>query len=222
MASGKSEPTDQVTQIVERLREDILSGALGPEAPLKQESIAAMFGVSRMPVREALKQLEMLGFVTVNHNKRTHVASVSLSDLLEIYDMRVAAEVLAIKSALPHLTNAQIDRAREIQAEIERTPPQGFGPLNVQFHTTLYEPCARPRLLGHIRTLGDAADRYTFMCSVDRTFRDKSNAEHRELIKACFARDEEAATGCLTRHIEDARDEFAQMFGKSGFQPDQP
>ena len=56
MAGGKSEPTDQVTQIVERLREDILSGALGPEAPLKQESIAAMFGVSRMPVREALKQ----------------------------------------------------------------------------------------------------------------------------------------------------------------------
>ena len=202
----------QVEKIVERLREEILSGVLKPDIPLKQESIAARFGVSRMPVREALKELEMLGFVTVNHNRRTHVATTSLADFLEIYDMRIAAEVLAIRSAMPHLTNAQIGKAAEVQVEIEKTPPQNFGPLNVKLHMTLYEPSTRPRLLGHIQNLGEAADRYTFMCSVDQAFRDKSNAEHHELINACFARDEDAASRCLQKHIGDARDKFAPMF----------
>ena len=165
-----------------------------------------------MPVREALKQLEMLGFVTVNHTRRTYVAPTSLADFLEIYDMRVMAEMLAIKSAMPNLTNAQIDAAAKIQDEIERTPPKDFGPLNVKLHTTLYEPSARPRLLGLVQTLGDAADRYTFMTSVGQPIRDKSNAEHRELIAACYARDVAAASDCIERHIGDARDVFAQMF----------
>ena len=207
-----SQSPDQVAQIVEKLREDILSGALKPDIPLKQESIAARFGVSRMPVREALKQLEMLGFVTVNHNRRTHVAPTSLADFLEIYDMRIAAEGLAIRSAMPHLTNAQIDRAAGIQDRIETAPVQDFGPLNARLHMALYEPSARPRLLGHIRNLGEAADRYMFMCSVGQAFRDKSNAEHRALIEACLARDADAAAACLTQHIADARDEFAPIF----------
>jgi DNA-binding GntR family transcriptional regulator len=208
-----SKTSDQVVQIVERLRGEILSGALKPDVALKQESIAARFGVSRMPVREALKQLEMLGFVTVNHNKRTHVAATSLADFLEIYDMRISAEVLAIRSAIPHLTNAQIEEAGKVQAEIEQTAPQNFGPLNAKLHTTLYEPSGRPRLLGHIRNLGEAADRYMFMVEVDQDFRDKSNQEHHELINACFARDADVAARCLKKHIGDARDKFAPMFG---------
>lgn len=212
MKADASEPTDQVAQVVEQLRSEILSGALAPDSPLRQESIAARLGVSRMPVREALKELEKLGFVTVNHNRRTQVAPKSLEDFLEIYDMRIAGEVLAIKSALPYLTNVQIDLAAEIQTEIEQSPPAAFGPLNTRFHTTLYEASSRPRLMGHLQMLGEAADRYTFMCSVDQAFRDNSNAEHRQLIEACYQRDEATAVTCLTEHISKARDMFGQMF----------
>jgi DNA-binding GntR family transcriptional regulator len=215
MTEKKTPTSDPVMQIVDKLREEILSGELGPDVPLKQESIAARFGVSRMPVREALKHLEMLGFVTVNHNRRTHVASTNLEDFLEIYDMRISAETLAIKSAIPHLTNAHIETAAKIQTEIEATPPERFGPLNVKFHMTLYEPSARPRLLGHISNLGEAADRYTFMLSVGQDFRDKSHQEHRDLISACYRRDEEAAISCLSKHISEARDKFAPMLKKA-------
>ena len=113
---------------------------------------------------------------------------------------------------MPHLTNAQIDKARAIQAKIESGQKEGFGALNTALHMTLYEPSARPRLLGHIQNLGEAADRYTFMCTVDQAFRDKSNAEHSALIEACYARDEEAAAHCLETHIRDARDKFSPEF----------
>ncbi len=207
-----SQSSDQVEEIVDQLRADILNGTLKPNLPLKQESIAARFGVSRMPVREALKQLEMLGFVTVNQKRRTHVALTSQADFLEIYDMRIAAEVLAIRSAIPHLTNAQIESAAQIQAQIEDGSAENFGQLNAQLHMTLYEPSARPRLLGHIQNLGEAADRYTFMCTVDSAFHDKSNTEHHQLIEACFARNAEDAAACLETHIRDARDKFAPTF----------
>ena len=71
---------------------------------------------------------------------------------------------------------------------------------------------AAPWLLGHIRALRDVADRHTFlMRSVDQAFRDESDAKHHELVDVRFAGDEVAAVSCLTRHIEDARDEFAPM-----------
>ena len=70
-------------------------------------------------------------------------------------------------------------------------------------------------MLGHIQTLGDAADRYTFMQSVDDAFRAKSNDEHRLLLDACYARDEASAVTCLKTHLGDARDRFAEMFANA-------
>ncbi len=202
---------DPVQRIVETLSGEIVSGVLLPGESLAQEHLAARFGISRMPIREAIKQLQSLGFVTVEPTRRAHVAPVSLADFLEIYDMRIAVETLAIKSAIPQLTNAQIDAAAAIQTEIERTQPEKFGPLNSDFHMTLYAPSARPRLLELIQNLCRAADRYTFMCSVGQAFHDKSSREHHELLAACTKRDIDTAVACLTKHIGDARDKFAPM-----------
>ena len=215
VVNQKSDSGDQALQIFESLRAEIISGELAPNSAIKQESIAVKYGVSRMPVREALNRLELLGYVTVNHNRRTHVASKNLDDLLEIYDMRIAAEVLAIRSAIPHLTNAQIDAAKVIQDEIEVSRLSDFGPLNVSFHTVLYEPSGRARLLGHIAVLGDAANRYTFMEAVDRDFVDRSHREHRELLEACYKRDEDRAVACIRDHITHARDSFAKMMDRA-------
>lgn len=203
---------DPVQQIVEILREEIISGVLPPGQSLAQEKLAARFGVSRMPAREAIKELQSLGFVTVEPTKRVRVAAISRADFLEIYDMRIAAETLAIKSAIPQLTNAQIDQAAAVQDEIEKTPPEDFGALNTKFHMVLYAPSARPRLLELIQNLSKAADRYMFMCSVGNDFHAKSNREHYELMEACRDRNIDAAVACLTKHIGDARDTFASMF----------
>ncbi|MEL6793348.1 MAG: GntR family transcriptional regulator, partial [Pseudomonadota bacterium] len=108
----------QVAEIVAALRDDIVSGAIAPGAPLGQEQLAARFNVSRMPIREAIRHLEAMGFAVTEGNKRSRVADMSLGDLTDIYEMRAALEPLAIRSAIPHLTNAQIDEAAEIQTAL--------------------------------------------------------------------------------------------------------
>ena len=197
--------------IFDALHDEIVSGVLAPDAPLGQEHLARRFAVSRMPVREAIWQLEALGFVTIEPNRRARVASASRTDFVEIFDMRLVAECLAIRRAIPHLSNAQIDRAEAIQKQIERASGERFGALNGAFHTMLYRAAPQPRLLAHIAMLSNAADRYRSMTRAAPSFREESDREHYELLAACRRRDTEAAVDCLTRHIGDARDALAPL-----------
>jgi DNA-binding GntR family transcriptional regulator len=205
-------PRGRVADLVENLRAEIVTGAISPGATLVQEDLAKKFGVSRMPVREAIKHLQMLGFVTVEDNKRARVAELSRADFVEIYDMREGAEALAIRSAIPHLSNAQIAEATAIQDQIEGVDAKGFGALNMAFHMTLYRPSGRNRLLTHVEMLFNAADRYVAMVSSGPELKAKSQAEHRALLEHCLARDTEAAVACTRTHIADARDALVQFF----------
>jgi DNA-binding GntR family transcriptional regulator len=165
-----------------------------------------------MPIREAIRHLQMLGFVTVEDNKRARAAALSREDFLEIYDMRESAEGLAIRSAMPHLTNLHIDAAAEIQDRIETVKPKGFGVLNMAFHMTLYRPSGRPRLLAHLEMLFNAADRYVTMVSAGPELKIKANAEHRALLDHCRSRDTAQAEACVKAHVADARDALVQFF----------
>ena len=195
-----------VEEIVEALRTDIIEGRFRPDAKLRQELLAERFGVSRMPVREALGRLEAEGLVVSRPNRSVRVAPLNVADMIEIFEMRVAAETLALRLAIPHLSNAQIEKASEIQQSLETAPIEKFGLLNSQFHRMLYEPCAKPRLLSHIETLATAADRYLRITIAAIDYADKSHREHHALLEACHARDEAAAINCLASHIGDAAD----------------
>ena len=198
--------------IFDTLRDEIVSGLLAPDTPLGQEHLARRFAVSRMPVREAIWQLEALGFVTIEPSRRARVASASRADFVEIFDMRLVAECLAIRRAIPELSNARIDRAEAIQKQIEGASGERFGALNGAFHMMLYRAAPQPRLLAHVAMLGNAADRYRSMTRAAPSFRDKSDCKSiYELLAACRSRDTEAAVDCLTRHIGDARDTLAPL-----------
>ncbi|WP_282608749.1 GntR family transcriptional regulator [Pelagibius sp. Alg239-R121] len=194
---------EQALEILQTLREDIISGRLTAGSLLRQQLLAERFGVSRMPVREALYRLEAEGFIAFTPNKGATVAPVSAEDVREIYEMRSAAETLALRLALPELTNAQIGRAEDLQAEMETAPVGEFGKLNAAFHQTLYQPCARPRLLAHVENLSNAADRYLRVAIGTLDYAEKSHREHRTLLEACRRRDEADAVGCLMQHIEE-------------------
>ena len=201
----------QVTKIVAALRDEIVSGAIAPGSALGQESLAERFGVSRMPIREAIQHLAAMGFVTIEGNKRSRVAELSLADLIDIYDMRIALEVVAIRAAMPNLTNAQIDQAEEIQARFADTDAEGFVRLNQAINMTLNGPSTRPRLLAQIDTLFNAADRYLCIAKAPPGQREKSDAEHRELLELCRKRDASAAAECLIGHSGDARSIFEKL-----------
>lgn len=211
----------QARAVAASLRHDIVSGALPAGAALGQEPLAARFGVSRMPVREALRLLVAEGFVTLEPNKSARVAPMSAADVAEIFDMRIAAECLALRCALPELTNAQLAQAAALQDATEAAPLSEFGALNAAFHQTLYAPCNRPRLLGHIETLARAADRYLRIAAGALDHRGPSDREHRRLLEACRARDEADAAAVLSAHISRARDELVDFLAAAPRQPDQ-
>lgn len=204
----------QAVEIARALRDDIIAGAFEPNAQLRQERLAERFEVSRMPVREALRLLEAEGLVNFDPNKSARVAPVSGADLRELCEMRIAAETLALRIALPELTNAQIERAEAIQAELETAPLAEAGLLNAAFHRTLYAPSGRPRLLAHIDVLGNAADRYLRLAIAGLDYAETSNREHRVLLQACRARDSDTALACLEAHIEDAGAALAELMNR--------
>ena len=206
---GAAKRGDQAQRIAETLRGEIVSGDFPQGTELRQETLAKRFEVSRMPVRDALRRLDAEGLVELRPNRSATVTLLSLADLTEIYEMRIAAEALALRFALPEISNAQIDRAAEIHRQMIAAPLTEFGRLNALFHETLYTPCAMPRLIKHIETLGIAADRYLRTTVAELNYADKSNREHGDLLEACRARDEEAAMRCITSHIREAGEALA-------------
>ncbi|WP_048645598.1 GntR family transcriptional regulator [Nitratireductor soli] len=195
---------EQAERIAAGLRWEIVSGGLAAGAALRQEKIADSYGTSRMPVRDALRLLEAEGLVQMMPNRGAIVAPLDAGEFQEIYEMRGAAEGLALKLSIPELTNRQIERAGAIHEQAEHASIKEFGALNKAFHMTLYEPCARPRLLAHISGLNDLADRYMRLAALQLDYVRQSHAEHQALLDACRRRDEAAALAILSAHIADA------------------
>lgn len=197
----KSRDGKQALSLLDKMREEIISGIYQPGDSLRQDLIAEKHCVSRMPVREALRILEAEGLVRTVPNKGARVAPIDLDDLQDIYEMRVSAETQALRLALPEISNNQIARAKEIQFEMEKAELVDIGRLNKEFHMALYEACGRKRLLAHVSTLADASDRYLRLTMQVLNYFDQSHGDHHELLKACMMRDEMQAVKILTDHI---------------------
>jgi len=191
--------------VVDTLRRAIVSGAIPGGQAIRQEDLAARFGVSRMPVREALRRLEAEGLVDFVPHKGAVVASLSAEDAEEIAAMRVAAETLALRRSLPRLTPEDLDRAAAVLEEMEaETDIARFGELNRRFHLTLYAASSGKRLLQHVQSLHDAADRYLRVAITGLDYESRSAEEHRALLAACRAGDAGRAQALLATHIESA------------------
>lgn len=196
---------DRAQQIETQLRDAIITGALAPGSALRQEELAKTYSSSRMPIREALRTLSAEGLVQLVPNKGAIVAPIDADELRENFEMREAAETLAIRLAVPHLSNAHIDQAARIQKEIEAASDgAGFGPLNKAFHTTLYQPANRPRLIAHIAGLHDIADRYLRFTLLHLDYVGRSSGEHDAILEACYRRDLDEAVRLTSAHIIEA------------------
>lgn len=192
------------TAFVEQtLREAIVAGTLPGGTPLRQEELAAAFGVSRMPVREALRQLEAQALIDFYPHRGAVVADISAEDAADNAVIRAALEPAALALSLPHLTAEDLARAEDLIAAMDsETDPGRIGQLNLRFHMTLYARAGRPRLLSLIEQHLAAADRYVrfTLAALGRQY--LSQDEHRRLIAACAAGDIETARAVLVAHIE--------------------
>jgi len=195
--------------IADALREAILQGIFQEGQSLRQDEIAAQFGVSRIPVREALRQLEAEGLVTLQLNRGATVSTLSPAEAQEIFEIRSALETTAIQLAIPKLTEPDLEKAAVIlDATNQTTDVASWAKLNWEFHATLYTPADRPRLLTMIKTLHVNIDRYVRLQMEKMNYLEKSQKEHYQLLDVCRQREAKAAVRLLKRHIDTAGEQL--------------
>ncbi|MBW4609116.1 MAG: GntR family transcriptional regulator [Hassallia sp. WJT32-NPBG1] len=194
--------------IADALREAILRGIFQPGQSLRQDEIATQFGVSRIPVREALRQLEAEGLVTLHLNRSATVTELSLLEVQEICEIRSALEVAALGLAISKLSEADLEKAAMILNRATDPIAQrlcksiAFAKLNWEFHATLYAAAERPRLLKMIKTLHINLERYVHLQMPEMDDWERSQKEHYQLLDACRERDTKGAIKLLKRHID--------------------
>lgn len=204
---------DAASLVMAKLRQQILVGGLLPGTPLNQEGLADELGVSRMPVRQALKRLQVEGLVQRQQNRRVVVTPLSREEIEEIFDMRIALEPLALRLAIPRVTPQELRWiAHALDDASAEDDPASFGTRNSAYHMALVQPCGRPRLLREIRSLLDLSDRYQRAAYRDGTFTGPLRDEHEQLFDAVRTGDVDRGATVLADHIRQGRDRLVELF----------
>lgn len=185
-------PTAQ-DAVLAALREDILTGVLEPGDQLVQEALAERYGVSRVPLREALKMLESEGQV-VNHPHRGYfVAELSVADLREVYHLRALLERAALSAAVPLLDEVDIEEIAGLGDDVDTAARAGdvlaMAEANRRFHFALFDAAAMPRLSRLLRQLWEATDAYRSLYYQQQVNRSRVLEEHAGMIMALRERD---------------------------------
>jgi len=187
------------------LREAITTGHLKANQPLLQDEIATQLQVSHIPVREALRQLQSEGLVHYQPNRGATVSALGPAEIAEIYEIRVVLEAAAIRQAVPQLTRAQLERARDIlQRAAQARDGATWGSLDVEFHQLMYGLERRPQLGEMIAGLLRRVDRYWLTHGLMLKYRQEFEREHEGLLAAVERRDAEGAAKLLEQHLAGA------------------
>jgi DNA-binding GntR family transcriptional regulator len=206
MTSGGT--VSSVDLVYRQTRHAILAGDYPPGSPLRIRDLARHNGVSLIPVREALRLLEVEGFVDALPNRGSRVAPVSLEDMLDVYRIRLMLELEALRQACPRLTPTDVADAREINSRVTALMEQGdatYHVLHRQFHFALYDRSRSKWLLRLIGMLWDHTNRYRRLMA-PRVDPRQSQREHEAILDAIARGDADGAVDALRRHLEHSRD----------------
>ena len=189
------------------IRRRILDGHYPAGSQLRQDGLAAEFGASRIPVREALFQLEAEGLVRILPHRGAMVAPLSPADAAEALELRGALEPRLLALSAPRLTADDYARAdallEEYAAALRTGATARWGALNTELHLLLYGRAERPRALGLVGSLLAECDRYTrLQLSADNAELERADREHREIVRLCRNGYVSAACALLTGHID--------------------
>lgn len=213
-AQRRRPPTAQQFVLGE-LRRAITSGQLKPGAPIRQEALAEELGVSRVPLREALKTLEAEALVVHEVHRGYFVAELSLADLREVYRIREILEAEAVRQASGGMAGSALAALEAAQCEVEEAAGagdvSGMTAANRRFHFALYEAAGMPRLARLIATLWDATDAYRSLYYIEADNRDHVVLEHRAVLDALRSGAAEEAVRLLDQHRAHAVAALADM-----------
>ena len=195
-------------QVLREVRSQIASGVLKAGQQVKQDTLAAELGVSRVPLREALKVLEGEGQVVYHPHRGYFVADLSVSDLVEVYRIRALLEEEALTVAIPMMTDEDVDFIEEMSQEVRVASATGdvaaISAANRRFHFAMFECSNMPRLVRIIRTLWDSTDAYRSVYMASAINLDHMNNEHGEMVAALRLRDVDASIRLQATHRENS------------------
>lgn len=184
------------------LRQALDQGRWASGEALRQEEIAAELGVSRVPVREALFQLQAEGLLRMVPNKGMYVRTVNAADLRELFRLRSLIEADVLAQAVPLHTPATINRVETIQAALDKAASVAdWIAGDREFHEALYAPAQRGESMDIVRRLRFQVDRYYFARLKPGTRAQGWQEEHHALIRAVRRRDAKAALKVLQAHL---------------------
>ena len=211
-----------VELVLDELRARILSGACAPGSPLRQEALAEELGVSRIPLREAIRLLSSEGFVEVQPHKGAYVSMLSKNEVREFFELRQRLEPWLLQEAVPRISEAQLDRAEKLIQFMDTANAADWGKLNWQLHELLYSAADRPAALAIVRGLHEKTERYFRFQVVNAPIREQAHAEHQQLIELCRHRQPDKARQVLERHITDAAVQILGIVDRLLDDPDLP
>ncbi|MEN5247795.1 GntR family transcriptional regulator [Brucella pseudintermedia] len=209
--SAHNIPGETIAARISRILADrIIAGEIEPGTKLRQDHIAEEFETSHVPVREAFRRLEAQGLAVSEPRRGVRVASFDISEIKEVAEMRAALEVLALRHAAPHITQATLDAAEQAtldaaeQATLEGDKSRdvrSWEDANRRFHRLILEPCKMPRLLAAIDDLHAASARFLF-ATWRSEWEARTDHDHRAILQALRQNDVDSAATILARHVQ--------------------
>lgn len=217
----KHEVTDKFSlrgRVFHHLREDILSGKYKEGDELKEVAIGEELGVSRTPVREAFRQLELEGLIQIIPNKGAYVTGITEKDVKDIYMIRSLLEGLCARWACEHITDAQMEEMEEniylSKFHAQKGHLEQLAELDNRFHEILYEACNSKMLENQLRDFHEYVLRVRKKTLSNVNRGPKSNEEHELLMEAIKAKDADKAEKLANMHMINAYENMV----KSGLQ----
>ena len=210
--NGQAEEVSAARRAYVEIRRAINSGRFSPGERLREEELGALIGLSRTPVRDALRRLEVEGFIRLEPNRGARVTEWTRHDLEEIFQLRAPIESLAAQLAAEHITEEAVNRLAELADQMEQaalsTGDERTGTvsdLNNEFHHLIAEASGNRRLVRFRETIVQVPVVQSTFSRYDEVDLQRSFREHRELVAALRSGDAELAAGIMQVHVLAAR-----------------
>lgn len=209
--------------VFEALREAIIQGRLHPGERLMEIQLAEELGVSRTPVREAIRKLELEGLVLMIPRKGAYVSEISMKDIADVFEIRRALEGLAARLAAERATEQEIERLERALVKIAEIAQaedlDGAVALDTDFHEELMAASHNPRLSQLVSNLREQIQRFR-LTSLSHPGRVKlAVEEHRKIVDAIASHDADLAQNLAYEHIENAENSLMEVIREAGLKP---
>jgi len=192
--------------VFQTLRKAILKGELQPGERLMEVQLANRLGVSRTPIREAIRKLELEGLVTMIPRRGAEVAEITEKNMRDVLEVRRALEELAVKIACEKITEEELERLGQVAKKFRKVMHgddlMRITEADVEFHEIIYEATGNARLIQILSNLREQMYRYRVEYLKDYNSHGILAEEHDEIVNALCARDKERACRAIVAHIE--------------------